>query len=91
MSLETVLAGHENWVYGVHWHPSYIKGGTVFTRISVGLILAMLLYYISYAKFFCEVSGIFETFLLALAKNRYSFGNVYEKHFEFPLYMTRAP
>ncbi|KAF7210717.1 elongator complex protein 2 [Nothobranchius furzeri] len=26
-SLETVLAGHENWVYGVHWHPPVYKGG----------------------------------------------------------------
>lgn len=26
VSLETVLAGHENWVYGIHWQPSFIKG-----------------------------------------------------------------
>ncbi|KAK7898662.1 hypothetical protein WMY93_019515 [Mugilogobius chulae] len=25
VSLETVLAGHENWVYGVHWHPRFYK------------------------------------------------------------------
>ncbi|KAG7461407.1 elongator complex protein 2 [Solea senegalensis] len=26
VSLETVLAGHENWVYGVHWQPPFYKG-----------------------------------------------------------------
>uniref|UniRef100_A0A3B4BI07 Elongator complex protein 2 n=1 Tax=Periophthalmus magnuspinnatus TaxID=409849 RepID=A0A3B4BI07_9GOBI len=26
VSLETVLAGHENWVYGVHWHPPFYQG-----------------------------------------------------------------
>lgn len=26
VSLETVLAGHENWVYGVHWQPPVYKG-----------------------------------------------------------------
>lgn len=26
VSLETVLAGHENWVYGIHWQPSFSKG-----------------------------------------------------------------
>eukprot|EP00064_Thunnus_orientalis_P007824 superscaffoldBa00000890_g7846 len=25
VSLETVLAGHENWVYGVHWQPAFYK------------------------------------------------------------------
>lgn len=24
--LETVLQGHENWVYGLHWQPSELKG-----------------------------------------------------------------
>ncbi|XP_029919923.1 elongator complex protein 2 isoform X2 [Myripristis murdjan] len=27
VSLETVLAGHENWVYGLHWQPPSFKGG----------------------------------------------------------------
>ncbi|CAL8398074.1 unnamed protein product [Gadus morhua 'NCC'] len=27
VSLETVLAGHENWVYGVHWQPPRYEGG----------------------------------------------------------------
>uniref|UniRef100_A0AAQ6IMJ1 Elongator complex protein 2 n=1 Tax=Anabas testudineus TaxID=64144 RepID=A0AAQ6IMJ1_ANATE len=27
LSLETVLAGHENWVYGVHWQPPFYIGG----------------------------------------------------------------
>uniref|UniRef100_A0A3P9AJK8 Elongator complex protein 2 n=1 Tax=Esox lucius TaxID=8010 RepID=A0A3P9AJK8_ESOLU len=27
VTLETVLAGHENWVYGVHWQLPVIKGG----------------------------------------------------------------
>ncbi|XP_041932594.1 elongator complex protein 2 isoform X1 [Alosa sapidissima] len=35
MSLETVLAGHENWVYGVHWHPSHIKDGKVQQPLSL--------------------------------------------------------
>lgn len=26
VSLETVLAGHENWVYGIHWQPSFSNG-----------------------------------------------------------------
>lgn len=26
VTLETVLAGHENWVYGIHWQPPHIKG-----------------------------------------------------------------
>lgn len=26
VSLETVLAGHENWVYGVHWQPPVYEG-----------------------------------------------------------------
>ncbi|KAL7984603.1 hypothetical protein Chor_003173 [Crotalus horridus] len=25
VSLDSVLAGHENWVYGVHWQPPYFK------------------------------------------------------------------
>lgn len=24
--LESVLTGHEGWVYGVHWHPAIQKG-----------------------------------------------------------------
>ncbi|XP_077362438.1 elongator complex protein 2 isoform X2 [Festucalex cinctus] len=27
VALETVLAGHENWVYGVHWRPPTCEGG----------------------------------------------------------------
>lgn len=26
LTLETVLAGHENWVNAVHWQPSFYKG-----------------------------------------------------------------
>ncbi len=26
MTLETVLAGHENWVYGIHWQPPCVQG-----------------------------------------------------------------
>ncbi|XDV34745.1 hypothetical protein PO909_004873 [Leuciscus waleckii] len=29
VSLETVLAGHENWVYGIHWQPPCVKGDSV--------------------------------------------------------------
>uniref|UniRef100_A0AAY4EPW4 Elongator complex protein 2 n=1 Tax=Denticeps clupeoides TaxID=299321 RepID=A0AAY4EPW4_9TELE len=35
MTLETVLAGHENWVYGIHWQPSYIKDETVHQPLSL--------------------------------------------------------
>ncbi|XP_063042037.1 elongator complex protein 2 [Engraulis encrasicolus] len=35
VSLETVLAGHENWVYGVHWHPAYIKDGKLQQPLSL--------------------------------------------------------
>ncbi|XP_026556812.1 elongator complex protein 2 [Pseudonaja textilis] len=27
VTLDSVLAGHENWVYGVHWQPPYFKDG----------------------------------------------------------------
>ncbi|XP_072186030.1 elongator complex protein 2 isoform X1 [Excalfactoria chinensis] len=27
ITLESVLAGHENWVYAVHWQPSFSKAG----------------------------------------------------------------
>uniref|UniRef100_A0A3Q0SE02 Elongator complex protein 2 n=1 Tax=Amphilophus citrinellus TaxID=61819 RepID=A0A3Q0SE02_AMPCI len=33
VSLETVLAGHENWVYGVHWQPPFYKGGELQQRL----------------------------------------------------------
>uniref|UniRef100_A0A8C1ECB8 Elongator complex protein 2 n=2 Tax=Cyprinus carpio TaxID=7962 RepID=A0A8C1ECB8_CYPCA len=29
VTLETVLAGHENWVYGIHWQPPCVKGDSV--------------------------------------------------------------
>ncbi|XP_072561842.1 elongator complex protein 2 [Paramormyrops kingsleyae] len=29
VTLETVLAGHENWVYGIHWQPPLVTGGSV--------------------------------------------------------------
>lgn len=29
VSLETVLAGHENWVYGLHWQPPTYQGAPV--------------------------------------------------------------
>ncbi|XP_036372087.1 elongator complex protein 2 [Megalops cyprinoides] len=35
VSLETVLAGHENWVYGIHWQPAVIKGGSVHQPMSL--------------------------------------------------------
>ncbi|XP_027031416.2 elongator complex protein 2 isoform X2 [Tachysurus fulvidraco] len=35
VSLETVLAGHENWVYGIHWQPSFRKGDTVEQPLSL--------------------------------------------------------
>uniref|UniRef100_A0AAX7U815 Elongator complex protein 2 n=1 Tax=Astatotilapia calliptera TaxID=8154 RepID=A0AAX7U815_ASTCA len=33
VSLETVLAGHENWVYGVHWQPPLYQGGELQQRL----------------------------------------------------------
>ncbi|KAM7373068.1 hypothetical protein PAMP_007950 [Pampus punctatissimus] len=33
--LETVLAGHENWVYGVHWQPPFYKGGELQQPLSL--------------------------------------------------------
>uniref|UniRef100_A0A7N8XC63 Elongator complex protein 2 n=1 Tax=Mastacembelus armatus TaxID=205130 RepID=A0A7N8XC63_9TELE len=35
VSLETVLAGHENWVYGVHWHPPFYEGGELQQPLSL--------------------------------------------------------
>ncbi|KAM4631293.1 elongator complex protein 2 [Polymixia lowei] len=35
VSLETVLAGHENWVYGVHWQPPLYKGGKLHQPLSL--------------------------------------------------------
>ncbi|XP_061304981.1 elongator complex protein 2 isoform X1 [Pezoporus flaviventris] len=29
ITLESVLAGHENWVYAVHWQPSFFKDGSM--------------------------------------------------------------
>ncbi|KAM9738304.1 elongator complex protein 2 [Menidia menidia] len=40
VSLETVLAGHENWVYGVHWQPPGYKDGEL--RQPVGLLSASM-------------------------------------------------
>ncbi|XP_068188871.1 elongator complex protein 2 [Antennarius striatus] len=35
VSLETVLAGHENWVYGVHWQPPLHKDGKLQQPLSL--------------------------------------------------------
>lgn len=35
VSLETVLAGHENWVYGVHWQPPFYKDGELQQPLSL--------------------------------------------------------
>ncbi|XP_072532176.1 elongator complex protein 2 isoform X2 [Salminus brasiliensis] len=35
VTLETVLAGHENWVYGIHWQPPVNKGGIVEQPLSL--------------------------------------------------------
>uniref|UniRef100_A0A3Q3JV70 Elongator complex protein 2 n=1 Tax=Monopterus albus TaxID=43700 RepID=A0A3Q3JV70_MONAL len=35
VSLETVLAGHENWVYGIHWQPPFYKGGELQQPLSL--------------------------------------------------------
>ncbi|KAJ8403143.1 hypothetical protein AAFF_G00360590 [Aldrovandia affinis] len=40
VTLETVLAGHENWVYGVHWQPPFFKGGSV--QQPIGLLSASM-------------------------------------------------
>lgn len=39
VSLETVLAGHENWVYGIHWQPSFRKG--IRTNVSQLTVIAV--------------------------------------------------
>ncbi|XP_056154531.1 elongator complex protein 2 [Lampris incognitus] len=35
VSLETVLAGHENWVYAVHWQPPCYNGGKLEQPLSL--------------------------------------------------------
>ncbi|XP_062846773.1 elongator complex protein 2 [Trichomycterus rosablanca] len=35
VALETVLAGHENWVYGIHWQPPFSKGGLIEQPLSL--------------------------------------------------------
>lgn len=30
--LESVLTGHEGWVYGVHWHPTIRKGKHMYIK-----------------------------------------------------------
>ncbi|KAE8282076.1 Elongator complex protein 2 [Larimichthys crocea] len=35
VSLETVLAGHENWVYGIHWQPPLNKDGELQQPLSL--------------------------------------------------------
>ncbi|XP_048466977.1 elongator complex protein 2 isoform X2 [Rhincodon typus] len=35
VTLETVLAGHENWVYGVHWQPPFQKDGRLEQPLSL--------------------------------------------------------
>ncbi|XP_061677937.1 elongator complex protein 2 isoform X2 [Syngnathoides biaculeatus] len=40
VALETVLTGHENWVYGVHWQPPAYEGGERQQRL--GLLSASM-------------------------------------------------
>ncbi|XP_041040669.1 elongator complex protein 2 isoform X2 [Carcharodon carcharias] len=35
VTLETVLAGHENWVYGLHWQPPFHKNGRLEQPLSL--------------------------------------------------------
>ncbi|XP_073534712.1 elongator complex protein 2 isoform X3 [Phyllobates terribilis] len=35
VTLESVLAGHENSVYAVHWLPSFLKGGSIVQTMSL--------------------------------------------------------
>ncbi|XP_030644791.1 elongator complex protein 2 [Chanos chanos] len=35
VSLETVLAGHENWVYGIHWQPPIMQGDSMKQPLSL--------------------------------------------------------
>ncbi|XP_069769740.1 elongator complex protein 2 [Narcine bancroftii] len=35
VTLETVLSGHENWVYGLHWHPPIYKNGRLEQPLSL--------------------------------------------------------
>lgn len=54
-TLEGVLAGHEGWVYGLHWHPpitngNYINNFDIFGKISsfAALIFAISLLSVKY-------------------------------------------
>ena len=31
--LESVLTGHEGWIYGVHWHPAIRKGEQIYKLV----------------------------------------------------------
>ncbi|MEQ2269358.1 Elongator subunit elp2 [Xenotaenia resolanae] len=47
VSLETVLAGHENWVYGVNWQPPVYKGGELqqpLTLLSASMDKTMIIW-----------------------------------------------
>ena len=33
--LESVLTGHEGWIYGVHWHPAIRKGEEIYKLVHV--------------------------------------------------------
>lgn len=52
VSLETVLAGHENWVYGVHWQPPTYNGTRSFPRLRP----QSFLYFIIYIMYMLNVS-----------------------------------
>lgn len=51
VSLETVLAGHENWVYGVHWQPPVHKGTRWSQRSSCPLAILHLIFSLSFIFF----------------------------------------
>lgn len=39
VTLESVLQGHENWIYSIHWQPAIISGET--ENIIIPLNIAM--------------------------------------------------
>lgn len=44
ITLESVLAGHENWVYAVHWQPSFSKGELLLSTLAVMLSIIYVKY-----------------------------------------------
>ncbi|XP_064456155.1 elongator complex protein 2-like isoform X1 [Ornithodoros turicata] len=44
VTLETVLAGHENWVYSVRWHPRTVQGNGTYSLLSASIDKTLILW-----------------------------------------------